>query len=77
MGRHGVGVPERPFVRFAGAGDVDVGPGDLGGAVDEEVFEQSGGEGHVTVGEAEEAGYGGLVGGAEGAEEGKGGVRGG
>ncbi len=69
-------VPEWPLVWGGRPRDDDLGPGDLGGAVDEEVFQQGGGEGHVPVLQPVEAGYGGLVGGAEGAEEGEGGGRG-
>ena len=68
------GVPERTLVWCRGAGDDDFGPGDLGGAVDEEVFQQGGGEGHLAVGEVEKAGYGGLIFGAEGGQEGEGGI---
>jgi hypothetical protein len=68
------GIPERPFVGRWGSGDDNLRPWDLGGAVDEEILEQGGGEGHVAVCGAEKAGYGGLVFGAEACEEREGGV---
>lgn len=38
MAGSGGWVPERPLVGRGRLGDDDLGPGDLGGAVDEEVF---------------------------------------
>jgi hypothetical protein len=54
-------VPEWPLVWWSGAGNGDFRPGDLGGAVDEEVLEQGGGKGHVSVWQTQEAFYGDLV----------------
>lgn len=54
-------VPEWPLVGRGRLGDDDLRPGDLGGAVDEEIFEEGGGEGHVSVLQPVEARYGGLV----------------
>lgn len=51
-------VPEWPLMWCWCPGDDDLGPGNLGGAVDEEIFENGGSEGHVTVLRAVEAGDG-------------------
>ena len=60
------------FVRGGGAADDDFGPGDAAGAVDEEVFEEVGGQRHLAVFLVVEARYGFLLGGLEGVEEGEG-----
>ncbi len=66
-------VPERPAVRAGRPRDDDLAPGDLGGAVDEDVFQQRRGQRHVSVLWPVEARYVALVRGAEGGEEGEGG----
>lgn len=60
------------MVRGWGPADGDLGPGDAAGAVDEEVFEEVGGEGHVSVLQVIVFLDGLLFGGLEGVEEGEG-----
>ena len=64
-------LPVWAFMRDGGFGDGDVGPGDLGGAVNERVFEEGAGEGHQAVGGPEEFLNGFLLLWAEGGDEGE------
>lgn len=67
----GGGDEARPVVGGCGAADLDVGPGNATGSVDEEVLEQVGGQGHVSVAEVVEALHGFLVGGEQGLQKGE------